>query len=269
MALALFSGPMTPSLDQLNKLVNEINRVAYSSGTGTVTSITAGTGLSGGTITGTGTIAVANKTANTLAGFNNSGVFSDVTIGTNLTLSGGVLDASGGGFVPDVNDSLLAGASTGGSITGAQNNVIGSQSLKGTGNGFANNGIGANSLPILTTGLANSYIGDSCGSTITTGHHNTCLGSNTDVDAANASHRIALGVGAIATADNAGQIGDASFTNLRIGTASGTLQTKNNALISSSPFAIGDVNAGAVTADTTRYLEILVGGVVYKIIIST
>jgi len=45
---------------------------------------------------------VANNTANTLAGFNNSGVFSDVSIGTNLTLSGGTLNASGGGAVSSV-----------------------------------------------------------------------------------------------------------------------------------------------------------------------
>ena len=42
-------------------------------GSGTVTSVATGTGLTGGPITGTGTIAVATSTANTLAGYNNSG----------------------------------------------------------------------------------------------------------------------------------------------------------------------------------------------------
>lgn len=65
-------------------------------GSGTVTDINTGTGLTGGPITSSGTVSIANNTANTLAGFNNSGAFSDVAIGTNLTLSGGTLNASGG-----------------------------------------------------------------------------------------------------------------------------------------------------------------------------
>lgn len=68
-------------------------------GSGTVTSITAGTGitLSPSTITVSGSVGISNNTANTLAGFNNSGVFSDVAIGTGLTLSAGTLAATGGG----------------------------------------------------------------------------------------------------------------------------------------------------------------------------
>lgn len=66
-------------------------------GTGTVTSVATGNGLTGGPVTSSGTISIANNTANTLAGFDNSGTFNDVTIGTNLTLSGGVLNAAGGG----------------------------------------------------------------------------------------------------------------------------------------------------------------------------
>lgn len=63
-------------------------------GSGTVTEINTGTGLTGGPITTTGTISVANSTANTLAGYDNSGVFSDVAIGSGLSLSGGTLTAS-------------------------------------------------------------------------------------------------------------------------------------------------------------------------------
>jgi hypothetical protein len=66
-------------------------------GSGTVTQINTGTGLTGGPITNSGTISVATATANTLAGYNNSGVFSDVAIGTGLSLSGGTLTATGGG----------------------------------------------------------------------------------------------------------------------------------------------------------------------------
>src|ERR1700722_4450626 len=66
------------------------------SGGGTVTSV-AGAGLLTGTVTTTGSISIANGTANTLVGYNSSGVAAGVTIGTNLTLSGGTLSASGGG----------------------------------------------------------------------------------------------------------------------------------------------------------------------------
>lgn len=69
------------------------------SGSGTVTSVATGTGLTGGTITTTGTISIANAAANTLAGYNNSGVFSDVAIGTGLSLSGGTLSSTGSGSV--------------------------------------------------------------------------------------------------------------------------------------------------------------------------
>jgi hypothetical protein len=70
------------------------------SGSGTVTNVATGTGLTGGPITTTGTIAIATSTANTLAGYNSSGVFSDVAIGSNLTLSGGTLSATGGSGTP-------------------------------------------------------------------------------------------------------------------------------------------------------------------------
>jgi hypothetical protein len=66
-------------------------------GSGTVTQINTGTGLTGGPITTSGTVSVATSTANTLAGYNNSGVFSDVAIGTGLSLSSGTLTATGSG----------------------------------------------------------------------------------------------------------------------------------------------------------------------------
>jgi hypothetical protein len=70
--------------------------ILSASGSGSVTSVGTGTGLTGGPITSSGTISMANSTANSLAGYDNSGHFIDVTVGTNLTLSGGILSASGG-----------------------------------------------------------------------------------------------------------------------------------------------------------------------------
>jgi hypothetical protein len=98
-----------------------------------VTSVATGTGLTGGPITGTGTIAVANSTANTLSGYNASGVFSGVAIGANLSLAAGTLSALGSGgsgtgltatATKTANFSFVAGNlcpvdTTSGAITGA------------------------------------------------------------------------------------------------------------------------------------------------------
>lgn len=89
---------------------------------------------------------VSNNTANSIAGFNNSGVFSDVTVGSGLSLVSGVLTATGGGggsqtlqqvFNTEVagsvftkNDTAVLGnnnwlfSSTGGSIAPLANGTI-------------------------------------------------------------------------------------------------------------------------------------------------
>jgi hypothetical protein len=85
--------------------------LSFNSGTltspsGTVTSVTAGTGLAGGAITNAGTVSLATRTAGTLMG--NPGTAaatpSDITIGAGVTLStGGTLSATGsGGTVTNV-----------------------------------------------------------------------------------------------------------------------------------------------------------------------
>jgi hypothetical protein len=71
--------------------------VLTATGPGTVTSVATGNGLSGGPVMTTGTISMAAATANSLAGYNSAGAFSTVTVGTNLTLSGGTLSSTGGG----------------------------------------------------------------------------------------------------------------------------------------------------------------------------
>lgn len=61
--------------------------------------IGAQTGLAGGGTVALGsaiTLSMGTSIANSLAGYNSSGVFSDVSIGSNLSLSGGVLSATAG-----------------------------------------------------------------------------------------------------------------------------------------------------------------------------
>ncbi len=82
---------------------------------GTVTQVNTGTGLTGGPITTAGTIAVAPGSHNVLAGYNNSGVFSEVTVSTGLSLAAGVLTStSGTGSVTSV---ATGTGLTGGPIT--------------------------------------------------------------------------------------------------------------------------------------------------------
>ncbi len=74
-----------------------ITAAASGGNAGTVTRVSTGQGLTGGTITSAGTVSISTNTINTLAGWNANGDFSNVTIGANLTLSGGSLAATGGG----------------------------------------------------------------------------------------------------------------------------------------------------------------------------
>lgn len=105
-------------------------------GTGTVTQIVAGTGLSGGTITNTGTIAVANSTNSSLAGFASNGQFTTITVGANLALNtNGTLSstASGNGNVnTGVANQLGVYNTNGNTISGTNVGLVLTQSISPT-----------------------------------------------------------------------------------------------------------------------------------------
>ncbi len=87
-----------------------------SGGSGTVTEIDTGTGLTGGPIAITGTISIANSTANSLGGYSNSGVFSTVSVGSGLSLASGTISATF--IVPDASN-IVVGSTTGTKIATA------------------------------------------------------------------------------------------------------------------------------------------------------
>ena len=82
---------------------------------GTVTQINTGPGLDGGPITSSGTISIADGTPDKLMGYDDLGVFTEVTVSTGLSLAAGVLTATGSGTVTSVSGTANRITSTGGS----------------------------------------------------------------------------------------------------------------------------------------------------------
>jgi hypothetical protein len=92
--------------------------VVLTNASGTASSLTAGHAT-----------ALANNTANTLAGFDNSGVYGDVTIGSGLSLSGGSLSASASApaftsITSGTNTTATMTVGTGGALTTSGSGTI-------------------------------------------------------------------------------------------------------------------------------------------------
>ena len=158
---------------------------------GTVTSITAGTGLSGGAITSSGTIAI-DSTVATLAGtqtltnktLTSPKINEDVALtstatelnlldgkaATNLALIG---KTEGTNFT----DSLLVGHATTGTLDAALKNTgVGIDALDALTSGDENTALGHKAGTALNSGTRNTLLGYEAGKTLTTGLYNTGVG---------------------------------------------------------------------------------------------
>ncbi|NQU16883.1 MAG: hypothetical protein HQ564_02360, partial [Candidatus Saganbacteria bacterium] len=194
---------------------------AAAGGSGTVTSITAGTGLSGGTIAISGTIAIDNLGVDTaqiaaeaineskLAGSNaptDNYLLSYDLASTGFTWvdgSGATLVTNGG------TQNLFAGENAGDSITTAQDLAF----------------VGYNVGTAVTTGSYNTALGSTALLSTTTGASNTALGYNALAANTTGQNNIAVGVNALATnnaSDNLAMGGDSLTLN--------TTGTQNTAL---------------------------------------
>jgi len=98
--------------------------------------------------------------------------------------------------------------------TASSNVAVGNEVMSISAPGSSNTGVGNRSL-LYTTGSSNTAIGASSGATITTGSNNTFIGASADADVIGRTNATAIGNGAIVTADNSFQLGNASITNIK------------------------------------------------------
>jgi len=155
---------------------------------GTVTSITAGTGLSGGAITASGTIAI-DSTVATLAGtqtltnktLTSPKINENVAVTSTATelnlLDGATVVIPGKVAGTNFTNSLLVGHSTTGTLNSAENNTgVGLTALDALTSGDNNTAVGRSAATAITTGSSNSAFGRLALSNVTTSNGNTAVG---------------------------------------------------------------------------------------------
>lgn len=151
-------------------------------GTSAITTATAGTDYAAAT-TGTSAQLLAN---------NGSGGFSNVTVGSGLSLSAGTLSntASVSAATPTTLGTVYGSMTTAGaspyltalgynaapSTTGASNTAVGASALNANTTGASNTAVGYQAGYSNTTGTANTYLGESAGFSNTTSSYNTFIG---------------------------------------------------------------------------------------------
>jgi len=146
--------------------VDQQGRVtAASSGTSPVTSITAGTGLNGGTITTSGTVDLANATPTSIGGVFGRTNSDNTALGVNAHTSGTGTDNIAIGSYALVGD-------------GSTNIAIGSFALTKLTSGSCHIAIGTGSGLNMTTATGNIGIGFQAFSCTTTGSNNVEIGGN-------------------------------------------------------------------------------------------
>jgi hypothetical protein len=198
-------------------------------GAGTVTSVGSGLGLTGGPITGSGTLSIDTtvvpqlKTANTFTGNQTvNGNLTATNVTATHTVSGGVVNATtsfdiGGlpfAFGSYGNQNAFLGFAGNSTTTGTYNTASGVAALSVNTTGLSNTATGASALLSNTTGTFNTASGVAALRSNTTGDGNTASGfqalySNTTANGNTASGNQALysnTTGASNTADGGGAL---------------------------------------------------------------
>jgi len=183
-------GLKTCSANQVLQYVSGV-WTCSNAGTGTVTSVGSGAGLTGGPITGTGTLSV-DTTKVPLLGAANTFVGNQAVTG-NMTASGQVQ----GGVVNATTSFDLGGIPFASGSSSLSTTFLGFFAGVSTTQSF-NTGIGSGALYKNTTGANNVAIGDSALTSNTTGGGNTADGSQA-LYANNGSSNTGVGDGALGT----------------------------------------------------------------------
>jgi hypothetical protein len=237
-------------------------------GNGTVTSVGSGTGLTGGPITGAGTLSVdatmipqlaasntftGNQTVN--GNLSATGVVtgSSFQIGSNLFAFGSYANANA--FLGFAGNTTTTGFSNTGSgatalvsnTTGYWNTANGSGALSGNNTGYGNTASGFNALTLNSTGDFNTASGAFSGwamdSSYITGSNNTLLGTNSALSTGTLNNATAIGANAEVSESNAMVLGEINGVN-------GATASTNVGIGTTAPGHLLDV-AGTTAIDST------------------
>jgi|HubBroStandDraft_4_1064222.scaffolds.fasta_scaffold01166_12 hypothetical protein len=245
-------------------------------GDGTITAVTAGTGLTGGGQSGGVTLNVDTTKIPQLAAANTfignqtatgnltaTGVVSGSSyqIGSNLFAFGSFTNGNAYlGFAGNSNPNSGTWNTASGinalfkNTTGFENTASGSYALFNNSTGYANTASGYNALTFNTTGEDNTGVGDYAGSTADasalTGKNNTALGTGTQFSTGTLTNATAIGAWAEVAESNAivlgsinGVNGQTANTSVGIGTT--TPQAKLDVEGNSVQTLIGDPGCGS------------------------
>ena len=234
---------------------------------GTVTQIDTGTGLTGGPITASGTIALDTAYTDTLylklAGGTLTGVvtfavgqgFPDVVADTSYTAVGDLLVGTGSATYTALpvgadGDVLTANALCASGVEWATGGSPATPTDEGTvfaltnGNPSFNTALGFDALNTTTTGAANVAIGASAGLALTSGSINTLIGPAAGCSILDSTQNIAIGFQAL------GALTTGTGSNIAIGALSGIALTNEsfNVVIGAHPGPTG-LDCQVVIAD--------------------
>ncbi len=176
-------------------------------GTGDITDVTAGTGLSGGGTTGSVTLGVNGAVVPLLSGSNtftgtnqfNGNITGNLNLPASSATTGNILKG-GALFMHNFGiENTFVGQNAGNlTMSGAGNTANGFGALFSNTTGSVNSAIGDNALYSNTTGFGNSAIGASALNSNTTGFGNTASGTNALINN-NGDNNTASGNGALGT----------------------------------------------------------------------
>ena len=209
-------------------------------GAGTLTGVTAGPGLTGGTITTTGTLGVdfggtgvaatVARSDHTHAKTGGTGVggntLANITSGNQNAAFGNNALAS---LTTGAGNTAIGQGSMDGSVNGSLNTALGSFSLRST-SGDGNTAVGHRSLTNTTSGGDNTALGDSALLRNTTGESNTAVGAGTLAFLTGGGNNTAVGQDALANATGSGNIALGFNAGLTIGSGNSNIMIGNAGL---------------------------------------